>query len=171
MLVFDTNIFLKGINFNVIKEEIYTTPSVLEEIEVSRYLEKNRNILNRIHAAIDNSKLKIKIPELKYVEKVTEISKVTGDFKVLSEVDIELIALALKFHQNGFNTILYTNDYSMENVCSELGIQFSALFEKGIKSKFIFEACCPFCKIIYPFDKLGTPCERCGEKIRRRRKK
>ncbi|MEJ2249789.1 MAG: PIN domain-containing protein [Candidatus Lokiarchaeota archaeon] len=171
IFIFDTNIFLKGINFNLIKEEIYTTQNVLDEIKVSRYQEKNRNILNRIHAAIDNNKLIIKSPQVKYFNKVVETSKQTGDFKILSETDIELIALTLEFQEQGLNVILYTNDYSMENVCSELKVQFSALGINGIQSKMVFEAYCPFCEIIYPPDFLNMYCERCGEKIRRRRKK
>ncbi|MEJ2278285.1 MAG: PIN domain-containing protein [Candidatus Lokiarchaeota archaeon] len=155
IFIFDTNIFLKGINFNLIKEEIYTTQNVLDEIKVSRYQEKNRNILNRIHAAIDNNKLIIKSPQVKYFNKVVETSKQTGDFKILSETDIELIALTLEFQEQGLNVILYTNDYSMENVCSELKVQFSALGINGIQSKMVFEAYCPFCEIIYPPDFLN----------------
>ena len=48
LLIFDTNIFLTGINFNLIEGIIYTSPKVIEEITVNRYAEKNRNIINKI---------------------------------------------------------------------------------------------------------------------------
>ena len=41
--VFDTNIFLTGIDFNVIEAEIYTSPLIIEEVQDRRYVEKNRN--------------------------------------------------------------------------------------------------------------------------------
>jgi UPF0271 protein len=142
----------------------------LNEIEVSKYREKNRNILTRIHAAIENRKLKIQPPKDLYLKKVIETSKLTGDYKILSKADKDLIALALELNDKKYDVILYTNDYSMENVCSELDLKFSSMGIVGIQEKRVFEAYCPFCKIIYPSDKLGTYCERCGEEIKRRRK-
>ena len=44
--IFDTNIFLTGIDFNLFEGDIYTTPSIIEEVKDLRYFEKNRNILN-----------------------------------------------------------------------------------------------------------------------------
>ena len=34
ILIFDTNIFLTGIDLNIIKDLIYTTPSVIDEIRI-----------------------------------------------------------------------------------------------------------------------------------------
>ena len=170
--IFDTNIFLTGIDFNVIEGDIYTTPSIIDEVKDPRYNEKNRNIINKINAAIETKKLKIKLPENKYIKKIKEISKKTGDFKALSEADTELIALTLELmEKSNKNVKIYSNDYSIENVCSELTIPYSSLYKAGIESKIIWEIYCPQCKIIHQAEDLNRICEICGSKLSRRPKK
>ena len=77
-LVFDTNIFLLGIDFNILEGQIYTSPKVLKEIKKG---DKNRNILNKIQVAIESRKLKVKAPSENYVELIRKKSKTTGDYK------------------------------------------------------------------------------------------
>ncbi len=170
--IFDANIFLTGLDFNIIEATIYTTPSIIEEVKVSKFEEKNRNILNKINVAIESKKLNLKIPQNEFIIKIREISKKTGDFNALSEADKELIALTLELKEKqGGDIKIYSNDYSIENVCSELGIPFSSLYKDGIASKIIWEIYCPQCKNIYKAEELNKVCEICGSKIRRRPKK
>ena len=169
ILIFDTNIFLTGIDFNVINGTIYTTPNVIEEIKVERYLEKNRNILNKIQAAILSKKLILKTPSESFFKNIEEKSRNTGDLNVLSHTDKELLALALELiEKSDQNVRMYTNDYSIENICSKLNIPFSPIFKEGIKKMIIWEIYCPFCKIIYHTDDLQKNCERCGSPLKRR---
>lgn len=170
--IFDTNIFLTGIDFNVIEGSIFTTPSIIDEIKDPRYIEKNRNILNKINAAIEMKKLKVKLPEKKYLKKIQEISKKTGDFKALSKADLELIALTLELREKlNERVMIYSNDYSIENVCSELIIPYSSLYKEGIESTIIWEVYCPQCKVIHQAEELNQICEICGSKLKRRPKK
>ncbi len=169
LLVFDTNIFLTGIDFNVINGNIFTIPEVIDEIRVERYEEKNRNILNRITYAREKKNLIFKEPSEKYINNVRKRAKITNDLRVLSDVDIKLIALALELQSNtNKRVILYTNDYSMENLCSELNITYSPLKRRGIKKKILFELYCPFCNEVKNTDQEF--CEKCGSKIKRRPK-
>ncbi len=46
--VLDTNIFLTGLEINLFNGIIYSTPNVIEEIRVSKFAEKNRNIIIKI---------------------------------------------------------------------------------------------------------------------------
>jgi len=81
--VFDTNIFLTGIDFNIFKSIIYTTPNVIEEVKASKYMAKNRNILNKIHAAIESGKLRIKSPTMKFIQDVDySIENVCSEFNI-----------------------------------------------------------------------------------------
>ncbi|MFW9969044.1 MAG: NOB1 family endonuclease [Candidatus Odinarchaeota archaeon] len=170
--IFDTNIFLTGIDFNLIEGIIYTTPSIIEELNEDKYLEKNRNILNKINAAIESKKLKVKVPENRYIHKINNISKDTGDFKALSYADKELLALSLELKErHGKLLRIYSNDYSIENVCAELNIPYSSLYKDGIESKIIWEIYCPHCKKIHRAEDLNKICEICGSKLRRRPKK
>ncbi|NVM18965.1 MAG: hypothetical protein HWN80_14720 [Candidatus Lokiarchaeota archaeon] len=169
MLVFDTNIFLTGIDFNYFKETIVSTPAIIQEIKVEKYKDQNRNILQRIELAIEMEKLTIKNPTEYFIKLVEKKSKVTGDINALSKTDVELVALALELMNTTDNEIiLYTNDYSMENLCSALNLKFKALFKNGIKSKIFFEVYCPYCKIIYKSEDLNKNCDRCGLKLKRR---
>jgi len=169
ILVFDTNIFLTGIDFNYFKETIVTTPSIINEINVKKYKDQNRNILQRIEIAKEVEKLIIRNPSEFYIKKAEEKSKLTGDINALSKTDIDLVALALELMNTTDNEIiLYSNDYSMENLCSELNLKFKSLFKKGIKSKIYFEVFCPYCKTIYKAEDLNRICERCGLKLKRR---
>ncbi|MFX0020865.1 MAG: NOB1 family endonuclease [Candidatus Hermodarchaeota archaeon] len=170
--IFDTNIFLTGIDFNLIEGVIYTTHSIIEEVNQWKYKEKNRNILNKINAAIETRKLKIKVPKDKFLKKIKEISKITGDFNALSDADKELLAISLELlEKRGESMRVYSNDYSIENVCSELEIPYSPLFKNGIESKIIWEIFCPHCDKIYSAEDLNKICEICGKKLRRRPKK
>ncbi|MFX1501008.1 MAG: NOB1 family endonuclease [Promethearchaeota archaeon] len=170
--IFDANIFLTGLDFNIIKGIIYTTPSIIEEVENRKYKEKNRNIINKIKVAIETNKLKIKLPELNYIEKIKTVSKKTGDFNALSNADKDLIALTLELTEK-FNTpvIMFSNDYSIENVCSELMIPFLPLYKEGIGYKITWQVYCPQCQTIHDAKDLNRICEICGSKLRRRPKK
>lgn len=170
-LVFDTNIFLKGLELNLVLGTIYTTPMIIEEIEVKRYKDKNRNILNRIHVALDNKKLIIKSPLEKYSKVVERKAKKTGDFKALSEADKDLIALAIELiDTKDQNVILFSDDYSIENVCSELNVPYSPLYKEGIDTKIIWEVYCSFCQKTFKAEDLKKKCEICGSQLRRRPK-
>jgi len=170
-LVFDTNIFLKGLEFNLIPGTIYTTPQIIEEIKVNKFKDKNRNILNRIQAAIEYKKLIIKSPLEKYVKIVEIKAKKTGDFNVLSDADKYLIALAMELiDTKKQNVILFSNDYSVENVCSELNITYSPLYKEGIKTKIIWEVFCSFCQKTFKAEDLKKRCEICGSILKRRPK-
>ncbi|MBY8988486.1 MAG: ribonuclease VapC [Candidatus Lokiarchaeota archaeon] len=160
---------MTGIDFNYFKETIICTPAIINEIKNEKYKEKNRNILQRIELAIELGKLIIKNPAEYYIKLVEEKSKFTGDINALSKQDIELIALALELMNTTNNEIiLYTNDYSIENLCSELNLKFKTLFKNGIKNKIYFEVYCPYCKKIYKSEDLNKICERCGLKLKRR---
>ena len=171
ILIFDTNIFLIGIDFNLIDAHIYTTPDIIEEIRHNKYIDKNRNILSRIDVALENRSLLLRNPSNNSIDKVEFASKTTGDYNALSIVDKELIALALELKEKFIENItLYTNDYSIQNLCSELNIPFSPLIREGINSKIIWEVYCPFCKDIKNSEDFGKNCERCGTKLKRKRK-
>lgn len=125
--------------------------------------------MQRIELAIELEKLILKKPTEHFIKLVEEKSRITGDINALSKIDLDLIALALELMNTTDNEIiLYTNDYSMENLCSALNLKFKALFKNGIKSKIFFEVYCPYCKTIYKSEDFNRSCDRCGLKLKRR---
>ncbi len=171
ILIFDTNIFLLGIDFNLIKGTIYTTPGVIKEIEHEKYTEKNRTIIQRIQVALERKKLIVKKPLKKNDEKIEKTSLFTGDFNALSKTDKDVIKLALELkNESKKKVVVYTNDYSMENLCLKLGLEFSPVGKKGIVRGIVWEVYCPFCKELHDPTQLNRQCERCGQKLVRRKK-
>jgi UPF0271 protein len=171
ILIFDTNIFLKGIDFNLFEERIFTTPKIVEEIEVLKYSNKNRNILNRVEVAISNGHLVVRNPKRNYIIATKARANVTGDIDALSEADIGLIALALELTEIlEEDIVLYSNDYSIQNLCSEMDIKYSPIFKKGIKNQKTFEVYCPSCKKTYNSGTKYQNCEVCGSKLKMRPK-
>ena len=169
ILVFDTNIFLTGVDFNYFPERIFTTPEIVDEIKVRKYINRNRNILRRIELAIETGKLIVKKSQDKYSNIVEEKSKSTGTTKILSKNDVSLMGLVLELMDTYTeDIILYTNDYSMENLCTMLQIRFKPLYKKGIEEKMYFEVYCPYCKTLHKPEDLDKKCERCGLHLKKR---
>ena len=169
ILIFDTNIFLTGIDFSLIPSKIYTTPQVIEEIEVIKYQSKNRTILDRILVATETGKLIVKLPQDKFRFWVKEKSKITGDFLKLSETDLNVVALALELKEvENDEVIVYTNDYSIENLCSHLNLGYKSIFKEGIKKKYLFALYCPSCKKIYDKSYREKKCDNCGSELKRK---
>jgi len=169
IFILDTNIFLLGAEFTLLRGDIYTSPQILAEIKNNR---ENRTIINRLQAAMDTGRLKVQKPSEETLKKVVKKSKETGDYRALSEADNEILALALDFKENSINEpILYSNDYSIQNLCAELGLRFASLHRTGIKSKIVWEVYCPHCKTTFSPEYLNRVCERCGSKLKRRPKR
>ena len=172
ILIFDTNIFLLGIDINLFPNKIYTTPEIIEEVDVKRYESRNRNILNKIHAAIESKKLVIESPSENYIKRVKIRAEDTGDLKALSDQDYGVIALALELMNSQVHDVeILTNDYSIQNLCFELEIPVKSLFKNGIKHHIKFEVYCPHCKTIHESSKLNEICEMCGFQFKRRPKR
>lgn len=171
ILIFDANIFLKGVDINIFEEKIYTTPKIIKEIEVLKYSNKNRNILTRIEVAIANKHLNVREPNQKYISRTIKESQVTGDIDSLSKADIELISLALEMKETlQEEVILYSNDYSVQNLSAKMKIQSLSMYKKGIIKQKIFELYCPSCRKTYDTKNSAGECESCGTKLRRRPK-
>ena len=121
---------------------------------------------------MDSKKLILKTPSVKSLKEIENKSKISGDYNALSETDKEVLSIAMDLNENYNNdVIIYTNDYSMENLCLILNLPFSPLIKRGIKAKIIWEVYCPICNKVYNADDLNSPCEVCGFKLKRRPKK
>ena len=141
----------------------------MDELKVRKYNDRNRNILRRIEIAIETGKLVVKRSQDKYSNVVVEKSKSSGTTKVLSKNDTSLMGLVLELMDTySEDIILYTNDYSMENLCIMLKIRYEPLYKKGIKEKMYFEVYCPYCRTLHQPEDLGKKCERCGLQLKKR---
>ena len=162
VIVLDTSAFLAGFDPFSLSEEQVTVPKVEEEIR------KNSIILVRFKTALENGKLKVKAPSEKFLNKVKASASKVGDSFLLSETDIQLLALALELKATGYTPQIVTDDYSIQNVATQLGMEFLALATFGIKRLLEWIRYCPACHREYPANCSSKECLVCGTELKRK---
>ena len=91
----------------------------------------------------------------------------TGDLPRLSPVDLEILAIALATGQT-----LYTDDYSLQNVCRNLNHPFEAVSNKRSQEQWSWELRCIGCRATKKADSQDEKeCDVCGSimKVKRAR--
>jgi len=83
----------------------------------------------------------------------------------LSETDIRVIALALDLRREGFEPVILTDDYGLQNLSKVLGIEYSPIATRGIRLVFQWKKVCPGCHREYHAGRRVCPV--CGTKLRR----
>lgn len=82
----------------------------------------------------------------------------TGDLPRLSPVDLEILAIAISTGQT-----LFTDDYSLQNVCRSLNHSFEAVSNKRSKQQWSWELRCIGCKATKKaVSQTEQECEICG---------
>lgn len=125
-------------------------------------------VYTRFKTAAESGKLVVKTPSSVFLEKVNESSKVVGDVLFLSEVDKQVLALALELKSFGENPLIVTDDYSIQNVANQLGLEFASLITFGIRYRLNWAIYCPACHRKYPSDFKSKTCVACGTGLKRK---
>jgi len=116
----------------------YTTSKVIEEVK-----DQHSSLL--LQFALNSSKLEIIEPQGRYLKKVEEEAKRIGEIVALSSTDMSVIALALELKYKGYNVIVVTDDYAVQNTVLHLGIEFLSMKTIGIKKTMRYQVYCPIC--------------------------
>lgn len=164
MIVIDTSAFIAGFDPFSLSIEQVTTPKVEEEIR------ENSMAHVRFKTALESGKLKVIAPSTEFEEKVKVQASKIGDSFVLSETDLQLLALALEFKMKGYKPQILTDDYSIQNVAKQMEIEFSALATYGIKRLLEWVRYCPACHREYPINANFSECQVCGTMLKRKPK-
>jgi len=159
-LILDTSVLIGGFDPNDIDVEQYITPQVRGELREKSIL------LTRVQTAVEAGRLKVEEAEPKFSEIVLKKASKIGDSLFLSQTDLALLALALQLKEKGKNPIILTEDYSMQNVASLLGIDFASISTFGIKYRYKWTLYCPACGKMYPPNKNFSVCMICGVKLK-----
>jgi len=112
--------------------------------------------------------LRLKTPKEHFMHRVRESSKTVGDMLFLSDVDLQVLALALELSNTGRNTLIVTDDYSIQNVAIQIGVEFTSLMTFGIRFRLHWIMYCPACGRKYPPDYKLKKCEVCGTELKRK---
>ena len=161
-MVLDTSAFVAGFDPFSVSEDQVTVPKVEEEIK------SNSMSWVRFKTAVENGKVKIKAPSEEHWNKVKASAKKVGDSFFLSETDLQILALASELKAEGYTPQIVTDDYSIQNVATQLGIEFVSLATFGISRLLEWVRYCPACHRKYPADYNSTKCEVCGTELKRK---
>ena len=104
-------------------------------------------------------RLAVREPSRAAIEAIKAKCRATGDDARLSGADIQVLALA----SEASATIL-TDDYSIQNTASNLGIPYRPVSQKGIGAVFVWSYRCTGCRKV--FDKNLPECPVCGAKLK-----
>ena len=127
--------------------ECITIPEIKEEIVNKQSKQYFENMLS--------TKLKIMEPGHEAYQVVEENAKKTGDFDILSKVDINVIALA--YEHKG---TIVTDDFAIQNVALSLEVKFVSCSNKVIAEKRLWSYKCNACN--YIDKKKLNDCPVCG---------
>jgi UPF0271 protein len=139
IFIIDTSAILSGITINFNNEIMISTPGVSKELKIEKkdyqtfqyLIEKGLSICNPTNESINFIK---------------NISIKTGDIDRLSDVDIEILSIALDLKKDTCKeVIILTDDYSIQNVANYLDIKFYSINQKGITKRFIWNRRCRGC--------------------------
>jgi UPF0271 protein len=122
----------------------------------------------RFKAAVENRKLIVRKPKISFLKKVKEASERVGDARYLSEADLDVLTLALELKSEGLDPLIVTDDYSIQNVANQIGVNFTPLITYGIRFRFDWLLYCPACHRKYPSDYKFKSCEVCGTELKRK---
>ena len=135
---------------------------------VRRELVSNSLPWVRFNTAIESGRLMVRTPNTRFLDRVKEASKTVGDIRFLSGVDMQVLALALELKSAGHSPLIVTDDYSIQNVANQLGVNFTSLMTFGIRFRFHWILYCPACHRKYPPDYKPKLCQVCGTKLKRK---
>jgi UPF0271 protein len=125
----------------------------------------------RFNVAVENGKIKIKMPKEEYSNKIKTSASKVGDSHLLSETDTQLLALALELKTQNEHPKIITDDYSIQNVAKQNNIEFYALATFGIRRLLEWIRYCPACHKEYSINSVFNVCQICGTELKRKPKK
>lgn len=161
-IVIDTSALIAGFDPLSINEELYTVPNVRGEIT------EDTMSGVRFKTAIESGKVKIKTPEKTFAEKARVFASAVGNSFFLSETDLQVLALALELKTGGYSPLIATDDYSIQNVASEMNVEFAPLSTFGIRRRLRWIRYCPACHRKYPANYKSLRCQVCGTRVKRK---
>ena len=139
---------------NLPEEECICPPGVIDELR--KYKDPRLDLWGDMLRTSDCTQTSLK--------KVDDEAKKGGDLGRLSPVDMTVIALGLDLQGT-----VYSDDFSIQNVCARMGIDYKAIGTKGIKKIERWNYQCIGCKKWYK-EKMDE-CPICGSPMRSHRKR
>jgi len=161
-IVIDTSALVAGFDPFSISEEQYAPPKVREEMNEATMASV------RFRTAIESGRVRVRRPKETFLDRARAFASAMGDSFFLSQTDLQVLALALELKTNGYSPMIATDDYSIQNVASEMNIGFEPLSTFGIRRRLQWIRYCPACHKKYPANYESKNCEVCGTRLKRK---
>jgi len=162
VVILDSSAFIVGFDPTSIQWESYTVPAVEDELRPESISKA------RFRAAVESGEVKVLAPSPEFLREAREFSRAVGDSESVSQVDLQLVALALELRSMGYQPIIATDDYAIQNVADQAGVDYASLATLGITHRLYWVLYCPACHRRYPPDCKLRFCRVCGAELRRR---
>jgi len=161
-LVLDTSALIMGLNPSALELPTYSVPSVAEE------LIPDSLPYTRFGTSQDSGRLIVAKPTASSISTVHEISSKVGDIAMLSNADVDVLALALDLKKSGLSPAIVSDDYAIQNISETLDIEHASLATFGIARKFDWVYYCPACFRKYRIEDADQTCRVCGTPLKRK---
>lgn len=122
-----------------------------------------------LNNCINEGILKVESVDSSEYDQLNDMLVKSGDLMRLSQTDIDVVALSLKYKSEGHDVVTVTDDYSIQNVLKLLNLKFQSVYTKGIEKTVAWEKICKGCRKKYPGNTSEEECEICGSPIIRKR--
>lgn len=159
-LVLDTAAFIAGTpDFS--QGRFLTVRGVIDELGTGVIIKA------RLEAALESNRVSVHEPSNEQVNFVLKQASLSGDIKKLSGTDVQLLATAFSEKSKGSRVIIVSDDYSLQNVAKQLGIETLGVVLPGIKTTLNWLWYCSSCHRVYDSAPPGN-CLFCGGGVKRR---
>lgn len=153
--VLDASAILSGKDFSA-ENELYSSPKILDEL-------KHGKMKRRLDYLIESG-LRVMSPTKAILEDVRKCASETGDIARVTEADIEILSLAKEL-----DAVLLTDDYSIQNLASELNVKYQGVAQEGITKTLKWQYRCKGCGRYW--EEMHDSCPVCGSELKTMRKK
>ena len=157
--VVDAGALLSPWKINIRDAVLVTTSNIINEI-------RNRPSQSRAEIMILLDQMQITDPTKEYVNRAKAGATHSGDISIISENDIELVALALMLNDEGKAVVLVSSDFAVLNVTSLMGLNILDPTGK-FGQEIIWGMRCPACHYLAHSPRGETECPICGTEMRR----
>jgi UPF0271 protein len=161
VFILDTSAFIQGFSSSAPDTLLYTTPKIVNEI-------KEEITKLRIENWSQTGKLVIMSPTTKLIEHVKKQAEKSGDINYLSTTDLSILAITYQLKIDGLNTLIISDDYSIQNLADFMGLCYRGMITHGIEHRFMWITYCPGCKKQYNKHKQLEICTICGTELKRK---
>lgn len=164
LFVLDASFFVEGADLSALPARGVISPKIRAELE--RYPPATP-----VATMLQLGKLTIHEPLPQSVEYVQDRARATGDASVLSDADVEILAVAYELGRDrpAGEVLLFSDDYAIQNVAESAGIPVHRARKAPIREQIQWVVYCPACHVPCPGGRVGDPCPECATPLKRRR--